>query len=40
MNAQIFVKAWTSEGFTWDNAWEIPFTEYSIDESDFSRSFS
>ena len=35
MNAQIFVKAWTYEGFTWDNSWEIPFTEYSIDESDF-----
>jgi hypothetical protein len=35
MTAHIYVKAWTYDGFTWDNCWEIPFTEYSIDESDY-----
>lgn len=33
--AHIYVKRWTYEGFTWDNAWEIPFVDYSIDESDY-----
>ena len=35
MTARIFVKTWSYEGFSWDNCIEIPFTEYSIDESDY-----
>ena len=35
MTAQIFVKPWTYDGFSWDNCEEIPFEEYSIDESDY-----
>ena len=33
--AHIYVKQYSNDGFTWDNSWEIPFTEYSIDESDY-----
>ena len=35
MTAQIFVKPWSYDGFSWINCTEIPFTEYTIDESDF-----
>ena len=35
MTAHIYVKAFDYQGFNWDNCYEIPFNEYSIDESDF-----
>ena len=35
MTAHVYVKAYNGNGFSWDNCYEIPFTEYSIDESDY-----
>lgn len=36
MTAHIYIKRWNYGGtFNWDNQWEIPFEDYSIDESDF-----
>ena len=35
MTAKIYIKPYDFKVMTWDNVTEIPFTEYSIDESDF-----
>lgn len=36
MTAHIYIKKWEYGGFfNWDNCYEIPFEDYSIDESDF-----